>query len=114
MERVAEPCAIVIFGGTGDLSHRKLMPALFSLYCRGLLPSGFGIIGLGRTRMSDEDFRTSIRASLEKSGELGPGSCAWEDFADSLKYVSADYGDPESYKAIVEAVEWADRERGAS
>ncbi len=113
-ERVAEPCAVVIFGGTGDLSHRKMMPALFSLYCKGLLPAGFAIIGVGRRARSEDDFRESVRASLEMAQVLGPGSCAWEDFAAAIKYVAADHTAPEDYQGISEALTWADTERGAA
>jgi glucose-6-phosphate 1-dehydrogenase len=113
-QRVADPCAIVIFGGTGDLTHRKLMPALFSLYCQGLLPNGFAVIGVGRSQYSDDEYREEFRRTLAESGALDEFPCAWEDFAAALAYVSADFSDPQAYGGIAKKLQWADDNRGAS
>jgi glucose-6-phosphate 1-dehydrogenase len=113
-QKVADPCAVVIFGGRGDLAHRKLMPALFSLSCQGLLPSGFAVIGIGRKDIPDEEHRRDLEKSVEQAGLLGTGSCAWEDFAAGLKYVSADHTDLEDYQKISEALDWADETRSTS
>lgn len=113
-QRVADPCAIVIFGGRGDLAHRKLIPALFSLYCQGLLPRGFEIIGISRKEVSDEEYRDGMREAVEKAGLLGPGTCAWDDFATGLKYIATDYHDIESYDLVADALKDADEHRGTS
>ena len=77
IEHMAEPCAIVIFGASGSLTQRKLMPALFSLACYGLLPPGLAIIGVALNKYSEDEFRELMRQSVEKAGLLGEGSCAW-------------------------------------
>lgn len=111
-EHVADPCAFIIFGATGDLSQRKLFPALYSLYCHGLLPSEFSIIGAARSEHSDEDFREMMRKAVEKSGELRPGSCAWDDFAEHIRYVSGNFDQPGNYDNLMQLVTWSDDENG--
>ena len=101
-EQVAEPFALVLFGATGDLTKRKLMPALFSLLCLGLLPQGFTLIGVARSRFSDEEYREEIRRAVEETGKLAELSCASDHFAATLTYVSGDYDHPEVLQAPVE------------
>jgi glucose-6-phosphate 1-dehydrogenase len=113
-QRVADPCAFVIFGGTGDLAHKKLVPALFSLSCQGLLPSGFAMIGVGRRDRTDKEHSEDLRKSVEKAGLFREGSCAWENFEPVIKYASVDYNDLSSYKKIADAVNWADEHCGTS
>jgi glucose-6-phosphate 1-dehydrogenase len=113
-EALADPCAFVIFGASGDLTKRKLMPALFSLYCQGMLSQGFAVIGFARTDYTDEQFREQMRQAVERSGQLEVGSCAWEDFASCLTYVSADYDNPEAYRQIGDRLAWSDKEHGTS
>jgi glucose-6-phosphate 1-dehydrogenase len=78
------------------------MPALFSLYCQGLLPNGFAIIGLGRSEFTDESYREEMRKAVEASGRLSELSCAWEDFAAAMTYVTGNYNDSEAYKQLQE------------
>ena len=113
-EQVADPCAFVIFGATGDLSQRKLMPALFSLYCEGLLPQGFAIIGVARTPNTDDEFREAMRIAVEKSGRLEEGSCAWEGFAAAMTFCNVNFGDMEAYGRLADKLRWADETRGTS
>lgn len=112
LEQVADPCAFVIFGATGDLAHRKLVPALFSLYCQGYLSNGYAIIGLARRDRSHEDFRESLKEAVKKYGSIPEETCTWDDFASGLFYMPADYTDPESYKQLAKKLEVADEQRG--
>jgi glucose-6-phosphate 1-dehydrogenase len=64
LERTAEPCAVVIFGASGDLAKRKLIPALYRLVQERLLPAEFAIVGLGRTAMTDDEFRGKMREAV--------------------------------------------------
>jgi glucose-6-phosphate 1-dehydrogenase len=90
----ADPCGIVILGATGDLTARKLMPALFRLYCNGGLPEAFAIVGCGRTRWTDEEFRSRMEAAIRPSG-AGEAD-RWRRFAPGLHYRTVDYADQAS------------------
>ena len=79
----------MIFGGSGDLAHRKLVPALYNLALRGLLPAGFGVVGIGRSDYGgDEGFRESMRESVAKYSRTQPlDETVWASFAEGLCYV---------------------------
>ena len=81
VEDPVEPCVIVIFGATGDLTSRKLAPALYNLYLNGGLPESFAIVGVGRSEMSREQFQERIKESA-----AGMDMSAWSQFAGSLYY----------------------------
>ena len=68
IERVAPPAVLVVFGASGDLTSRKLMPAVENLALRRLLPPGFSVVGVARTEMDDDEFRERMRAAVEESG----------------------------------------------
>ena len=68
LERTPDPCTMVIFGATGDLTRRKLMPALYSLWREHLLPGGFSVIGFSRTPMSDDQFREDMKSAVKEFG----------------------------------------------
>ena len=68
LRRTPDPCALVIFGASGDLTKRKLFPALYSLACRRLLPEKFGIVGVARTEESDDQFREAMKAAVQEFG----------------------------------------------
>ena len=92
------PCTMIILGASGDLAHRKLMPALFHLMSDGLLAEDFRVIGVGRSQMSDDQFRDVIRTALETSlpeGTLEPS--LWKDFSRRLGYVDGDLGGDATY-----------------
>jgi glucose-6-phosphate 1-dehydrogenase len=84
-----EPCTIVIFGASGDLTTRKLGPALFSLHRHGLLPERLAIVGAGRTRLTDQEFRELLRAAIPEAE--GPQAAEWLEFADLLSYCPVEY-----------------------
>src|SRR5271157_5383430 len=91
-ERRVPPCAIVIFGANGDLTRRKLMPALYSLASERRLPPGFALIGTSRSPLSDDQFREKMRGGLPEIDED-----LWRAFAGTLFYVAGDTGDPDLY-----------------
>ena len=68
VRRVPEPCAVTIFGASGDLTQRKLMPALYCLAVNRFLPDRFAIVGVARTEMSDDEFRARMREAVEQHG----------------------------------------------
>lgn len=100
MEQVPDPCTIVIFGASGDLSFRKLMPSLFDLQVQGLMPDTFGIIGVARSSMSDEQFRRRIGEALPRDAD----AAAVKSFAGRCSYVRGEYDDESTYGAIAEAL----------
>jgi len=113
LERTAEPCAVVIFGASGDLAKRKLIPALYRLVQERLLPAEFAIVGLGRTAMSDEEFREKMRqAVLEFSESKSIDEEVWQSFAAGMQFLPSDIGRPECYGELAKRLEEVDRERG--
>ena len=108
--RRVPPCAIVIFGANGDLTRRKLMPALYALAAERRLPPGFAVIGSSRTRIGDEQFREKIRAALAEFPPAAPfDEEIWRAFANTLFYVAGDTGDPDLYRRIGEKLGDAER-----
>jgi len=91
IERIPDPCVMVIFGASGDLTKRKLIPAIFDLARQGLLPPGFTIVGVGRTKMDHEAFRNHTSDAMREFGRLQDSeSVLWQNFAKGLHYVAAD------------------------
>ena len=98
-----EPANIVIFGASGDLTRRKLIPALHSLGCEGLLPSSVQVVGVARSSLSDEAFRQHLYEGVESYARHKPGICAlWSQFKDQYSYLPGDYDDPETYSRLAD------------
>ena len=113
LRRTPEPCAMVIFGATGDLMRRKLMPALYNLYREHLLPAGFSIVGVSRTEMSTEQFRAAMKKAIQEFDEEGAhDESAWESFAEGLSYLTAQTDQPNHYRELAKELERVDHERG--
>jgi glucose-6-phosphate 1-dehydrogenase len=113
MSRAPEPCVMVIFGGSGDLTRRKLIPALYNLSRQRLVPGGFAVIGLARSPLSDDEYRKRLREWADKSPEQSPSDDeTWNAFAQGVSYLSADLRDPVSYVRLKEALDQLDRQRG--
>jgi glucose-6-phosphate 1-dehydrogenase len=100
-DRSTPPAAVVIFGANGDLTRRKLMPALYRLAFERRLPPGFAVVGISRTPLSDADFRGHMRAGVEKYLEDSPFDTAlWEEFERGLSYLPGDLEDDALYTAL--------------
>ncbi len=113
LERTAEPCAVVIFGASGDLAKRKLIPALYRLVQERLLPAEFAIIGLGRTEMSSDEFRDKMKAAIiEFSEAKSVDEEVWNSFAQGIQFLPSDIRNAECYQKLKEMLEQVDRERG--
>src|SRR5207237_4762191 len=80
----AEPVTIVIFGGAGDLAHRKLLPALYNLDLDGFLPPRFAAVGVGRKELSDEQYRAFAKEGVERFSRRPPGDATWHRLPSSL------------------------------
>ena len=97
----ADPCVIVIFGATGDLTRRKLLPALFHLACEGCMAGHFQIVGIGRQAMSDESFSEHLREGVAASAEIKRFDDAeWRRFAPRIRYLAGDFADPETHTRL--------------
>lgn len=94
------PCTMVIFGASGDLAHRKLLPALYSSHCKGLLPEEFTIVGFSRTAFDHDQFRTEMRQAIEEFGDDPVVASDWDPFAQGLFYSPGDFTKPEDYRAL--------------
>ncbi len=114
IHRVADPCAIIIFGATGDLTKRKLIPALYRLWCQNLIGTGFAVIGAARTPMSHEDFRKTMREAIQEFSDEKPDQVEWENFASMLFYNATDVKDPASFDRLGALLEQMDRDHGTS
>jgi glucose-6-phosphate 1-dehydrogenase len=91
---------MIIFGASGDLTERKLIPALYELHCNGALPDGFCIVGSSRTRFSDAEFRAAMRKAAEEHGDVAVTVDGWEPFAERLFYSPADVTNIGDFEAL--------------
>lgn len=103
------PCLLVIFGATGDLTARKLVPALFSLFLNGILPSPFAIVGCGRTILDADGFRALLG---EKCAAATINHARWPEFSALLHYQSLEYGDPAGYQSLAASLTELDQRLG--
>jgi glucose-6-phosphate 1-dehydrogenase len=108
--RVPEPCAIVLFGATGDLAHRKLVPALYHLARAGNLPTECAIVGFARRDWTDDDLRAEYEKTLARNG--GDFREIWPQFASRLVFAPGTFDDLESYRKLKQKLEELDRSHG--
>lgn len=109
--RTPQPQALVIFGATGDLTRRKLMPAIYTLFCEGLLPDEFAVVGFAREPMSDDEFRTRMHDALAEFAKK-PSDDEWAKFAPHLAYVGSVFEDAAGFQRLRTRLEELDHEQG--
>lgn len=115
LQKTADPCVVVIFGASGDLTRRKLIPALYSLHRQDLLGAGFTIVGAARTPMSHDAFRDAMREGVEEFSEKDSNHASdWQSFSSGLFYNATDVKDPQSFNELKSLLSQIDRERGTS
>jgi glucose-6-phosphate 1-dehydrogenase len=98
--RSAAPCTIVIFGASGDLTQRKLVPALYNLRHDGLLPDGCALVGFARRPKSDEQFREEMREGVAAHSRTSIEQAAWDAFATTVRYHQSDFDDAAGYAGL--------------
>ncbi|MFV1996098.1 MAG: glucose-6-phosphate dehydrogenase, partial [Verrucomicrobiales bacterium] len=109
-----EACTIVIFGATGDLTHRKLVPALYNIAADGDLPAGVSVVAFARREKTDEQLRNELKEANLKFSRQELVEEIWEDFASSLHYHCSEFQDLEGYRSLRERLEALEAEnRGA-
>src|SRR3989441_6562223 len=110
-----EPCVMVIFGATGDLTHRKLLPALYDLALEHPLPAGFSVVGFARRPFSDDDFRQQALESINAHSRHKPVNLqVWDSFASGIRYLQSAFHDPKGYEKLNTLLNTLDQERGTS
>src|SRR6267154_6722722 len=110
-----EPCVMVIFGATGDLTHRKLLPALYDLALEHPLPAGFSVVGFARRPYSDEQFREQALESINQYSRQKPVTQqVWESFATGIHYLQSSFNEATGYDKLNVLLNALDQERGTS
>jgi glucose-6-phosphate 1-dehydrogenase len=110
LRRTPDPCALVIFGASGDLTHKKLMPALYALMLRRLLPPRFAIVGVARTEGDDDAFRKDMKEAVQKHARDEFREDVWDELAGSLHYLATDFADESGENALAELLTALDTE----
>lgn len=112
LPRIAGPSSLVIFGVTGDLAKKKLLPAIYDLAHRGLLPPAFSLVGFGRREWSHEDFKQVVLESVKEFTRTGFDEDIWEQLAEGIRFVQGTFDDPAAYQRVKKTLEELDNHRG--
>src|ERR1700745_1441420 len=107
-----EPCSVVIFGATGDLTHRKLVPALYNLAADGDLPPAVEIVGFARPPKTCEEFRRDLEEAARKFSRQTVRDEIWKNFAQSIFYHQSEFGDESGYQALAKRLDEIDKNHG--
>jgi glucose-6-phosphate 1-dehydrogenase len=114
MRRTPEPCILTIFGASGDLTQRKLLPALYSLAFRRLLPQRFAIVGVARTEESTHEFRERMKAAVQEFGRDPFRDDVWTPLAEGMGYVPSDFADERGWERLEKTLVQLDTQRGTA
>ncbi|MEI7443093.1 MAG: glucose-6-phosphate dehydrogenase [Actinomycetes bacterium] len=112
LPRVAGPCALIIFGVTGDLARKKVMPAIYDLANRGLLPPGFALVGFARRDWADQDFAQIVHDSVREHARTEFREDVWQQLASGIRFVAGDLHSDESFDELRRVVDELDATRG--
>src|SRR3984893_15439141 len=110
--RLAGPCVLVLFGVTGDLASKKLLPAIYDLANRGLLPPGFSLVGFARRDWADQDFRQVAYEAVKEHARTPFREDVWQQLSQGMHFVPGEFGDPGAFDALAMAVKELDESRG--
>ncbi len=112
LPRIAGPSGLVIFGVTGDLSRKKLMPAVYDLANRGLLPPGFSLVGFARRDWADQDFAEVVHDAVKEHARTPFREEVWQQLAEGMRFIPGDFDDDTAFKQLKDAVDELDSSRG--
>ncbi len=112
LERVPDPCVVILLGATGDLAHRRVVPAIQQLWRTNLLPHEFMLVAVGRRPYDDEAFRAEMRAALIQYSRVSPEPAAAEEFLGRIVYHQGDFADDATFDRLAVRLDDLDRERG--
>ena len=110
--RAPEPCVLVVFGASGDLTHRKIFPALYSLARRKLLPEKFAIVGAARSDWTDDEFRDQMEHAVREFGRDDFDQDVWDWLAEASRYISLDFADESRENNLAGLLDEIDEQRG--
>jgi glucose-6-phosphate 1-dehydrogenase len=110
--RVAGPCVLIMFGVTGDLARKKLLPAIYDLANRGLLPPGFSLVGFARRDWENEDFAQLTYEAVKQHARTPFRDSVWQQVSEGVRFVPGEFGDDEAFDRLAETVAELDAERG--
>ena len=114
LNRIAGPSALIIFGVTGDLSRKKLMPAVYDLANRGLLPPGFGLVGFARRDWDDQDFEREVHDAIQKYARTPFDEAVWRQLKVGIRFVQGEFDDDAAFDQLKATLEELDRDRGTN
>jgi glucose-6-phosphate 1-dehydrogenase len=112
LNRIAGPSSLIIFGVTGDLSRKKLMPAVYDLANRGLLPPGFALVGFARRDWEDQDFEKVVYDAVKQYSRTEFRDEVWRQLAQGIRFVPGEFDDDEAFERLKTTVDELDRDRG--
>jgi glucose-6-phosphate 1-dehydrogenase len=112
IKRRPEPCVLVIFGASGDLTSRKLVPALYALAFRGLLPDRFAVVGAARSKESDDEFRDRMKEAVKRHARDEFRQDIWDELAAGMRYCELDFADDKGEDRLTRLLHEVDEERG--
>jgi glucose-6-phosphate 1-dehydrogenase len=112
LPRIAGPCGMVLFGVTGDLSRKKLMPAIYDLANRGLLPPGFSLVGFARRDWADQDFCAVVKEAVQQHARTPFRESVWQQLSEGLRFVQGEFGDDNAFDQLANTVAELDESRG--
>ncbi|MEO0048749.1 MAG: hypothetical protein RL556_81, partial [Actinomycetota bacterium] len=114
LNRIAGPSGLIIFGVTGDLSRKKLMPAVYDLANRGLLPPGFALVGFARRDWANQDFAKVVHDSVREYARTEFREEVWQQLASGIRFVQGEFDDDAAFDRLSETISELDRERGTN
>ena len=112
LPRIAGPCGLVLFGVTGDLARKKLLPAIYDLANRGLLPPGFSLVGFARRDWANQDFGQVVHDAVRQHARTPFSEDVWRNLSEGFRFVPGTFDDPAAFDLLAETVADLDRERG--
>jgi glucose-6-phosphate 1-dehydrogenase len=114
LRRRPDPCILVIFGASGDLTSKKLLPALYALAVRDLLPENFGVVGAARTTETHDEFRERMKESVKEHARDPFDGETWSKLADGMRYVTLDFADDKGEDELKDVLTSLDEDRGTA
>lgn len=114
LNRIAGPSSLVIFGVTGDLSRKKLMPAVYDLANRGLLPAGFSLVGFARREWKNQDFGKVVKEAVKQYARTPWNESVWKQLSENIRFVSGEFDDDASFDRLKETIDELDAKVGTN
>ena len=114
LNKIAGPSGLIIFGVTGDLSRKKLMPAVYDLANRGLLPAGFSLVGFARREWKNQDFGKVVKAAVKEYARTPWNEAVWKQLAENIRFVSGEFHDDKAFDRLKSTIDELDEKVGTN